>query len=164
MRTGRLKRPGAGAISEFVPKLSCHVCAAAQNAVTRKALAARVCLQSRGSCSGQRRPDGSVVADQGLIRSLSERAMLVSSSHVEGGCGDVWLRVRILNSLVLSLRTTVRAIRDSLREAAHVFSASRRIIGSVSESGTSRSNVSSAETDCVGLSGTTGFSSIPRAN
>jgi hypothetical protein len=30
----------------------------------------------------------------------------------------VWLRVRILNSLVFSFSTTVRAIRDSLREAA----------------------------------------------
>ena len=35
----------------------------------------------------------------------------------------MWLRVRILNSLVFSFRTTVRAIRDSLREAAQVCSA-----------------------------------------
>jgi len=44
----------------------------------------------------------------------------------------VWLRVRILNSLVFSLRTTVRATRNSLREALHVFFASLRIMGSVS--------------------------------
>jgi len=37
----------------------------------------------------------------------------------------VWLRVRILNSLVFSFSTTVRAIRDSLREAAHVCAASK---------------------------------------
>ena len=48
----------------------------------------------------------------------------------------VWLRVRILNSLVFSLRTTVRAIRDSLREADQSFSARRRIIGSVSANST----------------------------
>jgi hypothetical protein len=34
----------------------------------------------------------------------------------------VWLRVRILNSLVFILRTTVRAMRDSLREADQSFS------------------------------------------
>src|ERR1019366_2602501 len=49
-----------------------------------------------------------------------------------GGEPGVWLRVRILNSLVFSLRTTVRAIRDSLLEADQSFSARRRIIGSVS--------------------------------
>ena len=74
----------------------------------------------------------------------------------------MWLRVRILNSLVLSFRTTVRAVRDSLREADHSFSARRRIIGSVSDSGTSRSKVSSTEIDFVGRSETTGLSSIPR--
>ena len=42
---------------------------------------------------------------------------------------------RILNSLVFSFRTTVRAIRDSLRDAAQTFSARRRITGSVSPSG-----------------------------
>src|SRR6185437_12379230 len=35
--------------------------------------------------------------------------MPVNSSQEEGGELDVWLRVRILNSLVFSLRTTVRA-------------------------------------------------------
>jgi hypothetical protein len=35
----------------------------------------------------------------------------------------VWLRVRILNSLVFSFSTTVCAIRDSLHEAPHVCSA-----------------------------------------
>jgi len=75
----------------------------------------------------------------------------------------VRLRVRILNSLVFSLRTTVRAIRDSFREADQSFSARRRIMGSVSDSGTSCSNVSSTDMDWVGRSGTTSLSSIPRA-
>lgn len=35
----------------------------------------------------------------------------------------MWLRARILNSLVFSLSTTVRVIRDSLREADQSFSA-----------------------------------------
>ncbi len=69
--------------------------------------------------------------------------MPVNSSQEEGGEGGVWLRVRILKSLVFSLSTTVRAIRDSLRDAAHVCSASLRIIGSISLSSRSRSNVSS---------------------
>src|SRR5271166_7170661 len=43
--------------------------------------------------------------------------MSVNSSHEEGREPGVWLRVRILNSLVLSFRITVRARRDSLREA-----------------------------------------------
>jgi len=60
--------------------------------------------------------------------------------------------------------TTVRAIRDSLREAVQVCSTSFRIIGSISVSKTSRSKVSSAEMDCVGLSGTTSLLSMPRAN
>jgi len=76
----------------------------------------------------------------------------------------VWLRVRILNSLVFSFSTMVRAIRDSLREPAQVCSASFRIIGSISVSKTSCSKVSSADMDCVGLSGTTSLLSIPRAN
>src|SRR5205085_7788180 len=37
--------------------------------------------------------------------------MSVNSSQDEGGAPGVWLRVRILNSLVFSLRTTVRALR-----------------------------------------------------
>jgi hypothetical protein len=57
------------------------------------------------------------------------------------------------------LSTTVRAIRDSLRDADQSFSASRRIIGSVSDSRTSCSKVSSTEIDCVGRSGTTALSS-----
>jgi len=81
--------------------------------------------------------------------------MLVSSSQERGGDGGVWLRVKILNSLVLSLRTTVRAIRASLRDAAQVCSASLLIIGSVSASKTSSAKVSSADTDCVGRSETT---------
>ena len=88
----------------------------------------------------------------------------VSSSQEDGGVTGVWLRVRILNSLVFSLSTTVRAIRDSLRDAAHVCSASLRIIGSISVSKTSCSKVSSADMDCVGRSGTTSLVSIPRAN
>ena len=83
---------------------------------------------------------------------------------------SLWIYWRRLNTsngvtnqrvMVLSLRTTVRAIRDSLREADQTFSARRRIIGSVSAKGTSCSKVSSAEMDCVGRSGTTSLSSIP---
>ena len=59
----------------------------------------------------------------------------------------MWLRVRILNSVVFSFSTTVRAIRDSFRDAAHVCSASFRIIGSISVSKTSCSKVSSADMD-----------------
>ena len=59
--------------------------------------------------------------------------MSVNSSEEEGGHPAVWLRVRILNSLVFSLRTTVRAVRDSLREADQSFAARLRIIVSVSE-------------------------------
>jgi hypothetical protein len=75
----------------------------------------------------------------------------------------VWLRVSVLNSLVFSLTITVRAIRDSLRDADQSFSASRRIMGSVSARATSRSNVSSTEIDFVGRSWITSLSSIPRA-
>ncbi len=81
--------------------------------------------------------------------------MLVNSSQEDGGEAGVWLRVSILKSLVFSLSTTVRATRDSLRDAAHVCSASLRIIGSISVNNRSRSNVSSDEMDCVGLSGIT---------
>jgi len=76
----------------------------------------------------------------------------------------VWLRVRILNSLVFCLSTTVRAIRDSLRDADQSFSASRQIIGSVSDSRTSGSKVSSTEIYCVGRSGMTARSSTPQAS
>src|SRR5215472_12572544 len=81
--------------------------------------------------------------------------MSVNSSQDEGGEGGVWLRVRILKSLVFSLSTTVCATRDSFREEDQTRSAKRRIMGSVSDRGTSCSKVSSAEIDCVGLSGTT---------
>ena len=74
------------------------------------------------------------------------------------------LRVRILNSLVFSLRTTVRAILASLRDADQSLSARRRIMGSVSAKKTSLSKVSSTDIDCVGRSGTTSFSSMPRAS
>ena len=57
-----------------------------------------------------------------------------------------------------------RAGVGARRDAAQVSSASLRIICSVSASGTSCSNVSSAEMDCVGRSGTTLLSSTPRAN
>jgi len=52
-------------------------------------------------------------------------AIFVSSRKKEVENAAVWLRVRILNSLVFSFSTTVRAIRDSLREAAHVCAASK---------------------------------------
>ena len=52
------------------------------------------------------------------IHSLSElEAISVGSWQEEGGWFVVKLRVRILNSRVLSLSTTVRGIRDSLRDA-----------------------------------------------
>ena len=60
-----------------------------------------------------------------------ESAIAVSSSHDEGGRDGVWLRVRILNSAVFSFNTTVLAIRLSLRDAAQVSWASRRITGSL---------------------------------
>jgi hypothetical protein len=94
------------------------------------------------------------------MRSRSDRAIVVSSSQEEGGACGVWLRVRILNSLVFSLSTTVRATRDSLRDAAHVCSASLRIVGSVSMSSTSCSKVSSADMDCVGPLGITSLLSV----
>jgi len=99
---------------------------------------------SRNSCAGSR-----------PTRSRSDRAILVSSSHDEGGEYGVLLRVRMSNSLVLSFRTTVRPIRDSLRDAAQTFSARRRMNDSVSVKRTSCSNVSSADIDFVGLLGTT---------
>jgi hypothetical protein len=60
--------------------------------------------------------------------------MLVNSSHEERADGGVWLRVRILKSLVFSLSTTVRAIRDSLRDAdtdraARTVDLAARLIG-----------------------------------
>ena len=67
----------------------------------------------------------------------------------------MWLRVRMLNSLVLSFKTMVRATRDSLREADQTFCAKVWINSPVSERGISRSKVSSAEIDLVGLSGIT---------
>jgi hypothetical protein len=97
-------------------------------------------------------------------RSRSFTAISVSSSQEDGRELVVWLRVRILNSLVFGLSTTVRAIRDSLRDADQSFSVSRRIIGSVSDSRASCSKVSSTEIDCVGRSGMTALSSTPRAS
>src|SRR5437879_5718006 len=90
--------------------------------------------------------------------------MSVNSSQDDGGESGVWLRVRILNSLVFSFRTTVRAIRGSLREADQSFSVSRRIIGSVSGNSTSFSKVSSTDIDCGGRFGMTSLSSILRAS
>ena len=83
--------------------------------------------------------------------------MLASASHEETGNAGVWLRVRTLNSAVFSFNTMVRAALDSLREACHTFSASRRIMASVSFSRRSDSNVSSAEIDWVGRFGSTGL-------
>jgi hypothetical protein len=89
------------------------------------------------------------------IRFRRESAIDVNSSHETGGTSGVWLRVRMLKSLVFSLSTTVRPTRGSFREADQTFSASRRMSSSVSDSGISRGNVSSAEIDLVSLSGTT---------
>src|SRR6202161_410321 len=59
------------------------------------------------------------------IRSRSDRAMAVNSSQDDGGVVGVWLRERMLNSLVFSFKTTVRATRASWREADHTFCARR---------------------------------------
>lgn len=40
--------------------------------------------------------------------------MLVNSTHREGVTRGVWLHLKTLKSLVLSLSTKVRAIRDTL--------------------------------------------------
>src|SRR5512144_1268628 len=90
--------------------------------------------------------------------------MLINSSQEEGGEGGVWLRVIMWNSLVLNLRTTVRAKRDFVREVDHTLCARRRITGSVCDNGMSCSKVSSADTDFVGLCETTLLSSTPRAS
>ncbi len=74
----------------------------------------------------------------------TERTHPQDRRNEAGGEPGVWLRVRILNSPVFSFSTTVCAIRDSLREAVHLCSASLRIIGSNSVSKTSCSRVSSA--------------------
>ena len=95
-------------------------------------------------------------------RSRSFKATSVNSVDEVRTEFGVWLRVRILNSLVFNFSTIVRAIRDSWREADQSFSARRRITGSVSAKRTSLSKVSSTEIDCVGRSGTTAFSSMPR--
>ena len=47
--------------------------------------------------------------------------MSVNSAQEEGGVDGVWLRVRILNSLVFNLRTMVRAGRDSLPDRPKLF-------------------------------------------
>ncbi len=72
--------------------------------------------------------------------------------------------MRILNSRVFSLRTTVRAICGSFLSADHTLPARRRIGSSVADNGISRSNVSSAEIDLVGRSGMTKLWSMPRAS
>ena len=74
------------------------------------------------------------------------------------------LRVCMLNSFVFSFSTTVRAMRDSRRDASQTFSARRRMRSSVWDNGMSCSKVSSAEMDFVGLSGVTGLWSMPRAS
>ncbi len=63
--------------------------------------------------------------------------MSASSPQEEGGLSCVKLRVRVLNSLVFSLSTTVRGSLDSLPNSDHSFSDNRRIIGSVSANTTS---------------------------
>ena len=62
----------------------------------------------------QPRRDGNVALGS-CQHVLGYSAMPVNSSQEAGGKGGVWLRVRVLKSLVFSLSTTVRAFRDSLR-------------------------------------------------
>ena len=76
--------------------------------------------------------------------------MSTNCSNEDGGASGVWLRVRMRNCAVFSFSTTVRPTRSTLRDAAQVLSASRRIAGSSSSIGTSRSKVSSDEMDCTG--------------
>ena len=113
---------------------------------TRKGSAGQHCRRIPESCSNQRRRVDTVACGPRSTRSRSFKAMPVNSSQEEGEQSSVWLRVRILKSLVFSLRTTVRAIRGSVRDADQSFSARRRIIGSVSANRTSRSYVSSTDT------------------
>jgi hypothetical protein len=91
----------------------------------------------------------------------SDPRQLLARGRRRGWCLTSRKHVKLA---VFGFRTAVRAILDSLRKATNVFSARRRIIGSVSASNTSRSNVSSADIDQVGRLGTNGFSSIPIAN
>jgi len=55
------------------------------------------------------------------MRSRSDRAMLVNSSQDEGGELGVWLRVRILNSLVLSSKS-----RAFIHPNSHLFGTENR--------------------------------------
>ena len=90
---------------------------------------------------------------------------MTASSRSDFGGGDgVKLRVRMRNSRVLSFSTTVRPTRSVLRVADHTFAASSRMRASSASSGTSCSNVSSAEIDIVGRSGFTSPRSMPCAS
>ena len=62
-------------------------------------------------------------------RSRKASAIVISSSHDDGGTAGVTLRVSELNSLVLSLSTTVFAPRALSREARHTFSATVEFAG-----------------------------------
>lgn len=70
------------------------------------------------------RADG-LVGGSRSVRSHIDRAMLVNSSHDDCGQVCTWLRVRILRLLIFSFRSTVRAMRVPLGDAAQVLSDKR---------------------------------------
>ena len=92
------------------------------------------------------------------------KALCSSAPQMRAASPGVWLLLKVPGSLVFSFRTTVPRNACLLPRSRPCFLRHPRIKPSVSASGTSNSRVSSAETDCVSLSATTGLSSIPRAN
>jgi hypothetical protein len=73
--------------------------------------------RDRENCSTQRQLSESVALDSRLsVHGATGRCWSIPHKKREE-CLGVWLRVKILNSLVFNLRTTVRATR-SLRDAA----------------------------------------------
>jgi len=110
------------------------------------------------------RQPGETAVRAEATRCSSDTAIFVSSSQEAR-----WRTWRVaasenLEFVVFSFSTTVRAIRDSLREAVHVCCASCRIIGSVSASKTSCSKVSSTDMGLCRPVRDYLLSSIPRAN
>jgi len=126
--------------------------------------AAKLTQRPPENCLSRHRPDGRAAQGRGLLGSRKESATFENSSSEAGITGGVRLRVSVSNCLVFSLSTTVRAILAFCREATQTFSASLRSNGSVSASGISVSNVSSAEMDLLDRFGTTGLWSMPRAS
>jgi len=94
----------------------------------------------------------------GQINPLSQKRALWSSVHHKTRRSiGVWLRVRMLKSLVFSFRTTVRAIRDSLREADILSLLAAESVPLFPKVGYRVQTYLSAEIDFVALSGMTGL-------